>query len=342
MLRFHPFSWSAGTDMAIDLGTANTCVYVKHRGIVLDEPSIVAMNLTTGRVEAVGHEAKQMLSRTPGNIAAIRPLQDGVIADFTIAEAMLAHFISRAKGSSLWARPRIVIGVPSNITQVERRAVKESAYRAKAREVYIVKESMAAAIGAGLPITEPRASMIVDIGGGTTDIAVISMAGLVQSRSIRVAGNELDDAIVQHVRKRHNLLVGDATAESIKIAIGSAFPIDHPCSLAVKGRHLLKGVPYAALLSSDEIREAVEPPVQVIVEAVKQTLEQAPPELAADLVDTGIVLAGGGALLKNLDRRLSAETGLPVYVADDPLSAVVRGVGSMLHDIDLLQRVATA
>lgn len=345
--------WGRSADIAIDLGTANTCVYVKHRGIVLNEPSIVAVNSATGRVEAVGHDAKRMLGRTPANIMAIKPMQDGVIADFTAAESMLTHFIRKVSPGSAWItpKPRVIIGAPSNITQVERRAVRESALRARAREVFIIEESMAAAVGAGLPITEPRASMVVDIGGGTTDIAVISMAGVVRSRSLRIAGNELDEAIIQYVRKSHSLLIGDITAETVKTTIGSVrvpdgrrppeFSLSTPCSMEVKGRHLVQGVPRTAVLTQQEIGDAIEPPIQAIVEAVRQTLEHAPPELAADLVDAGLVLAGGGALLRNLDWRLQCELGIPVRVADDPLSAVVRGVGAMLHNLELLRRVSS-
>src|SRR6059036_2689641 len=294
-------------DLAIDLGTANTCVFARGKGIVLSEPSIVALNKVNGRIEAVGTDAKDMLGRTPGNITAIRPMKDGVIADFEAAEKMLTHFIRKAHKRSGWLRPRVVIGVPSEITQVERRAVKDSAYRAKASEVHLVEEAMAAAIGAGMPITEAAGNMVVDIGGGTTDIAVISLAGIVYSKAVRVAGNELDDAIIAHARKAHNLLVGERTAEQIKIEIGSAFPLDERVTMEVKGRHLIEGVPKTITISDDEIREALAETVNVIVEAVRVALERTPPELSADIVDRGIVLTGGGSMLKNLDKRLREE-----------------------------------
>jgi rod shape-determining protein MreB and related proteins len=327
-------------DLAIDLGTANTCVFARGVGIVVSEPSIVAMNKTSGRIEAVGTEAKEMLGRTPGNITAIKPMRDGVIADFDAAERMLTYFIRKAHKRSGWLRPRVVIGVPSEITQVERRAVKDSAKRAKASEVHLVDEAMAAAIGAGMPITDAAGNMVVDIGGGTTDIAVISLAGVVYGRSVRVAGNEMDDAIIQHVRKSHNLLVGERTAERIKMEAGSAAPLDHPVVIEVKGRHLSEGIPKTIRVDDDEIRSALAEPVRGIVQAVKDALERIPPELSADIYDRGIILTGGGALLKNLDKRLRQETGLPVQVAEEPLASVVLGAGKMLSDFDLLRRIS--
>ena len=327
-------------DLAIDLGTANTCVFARGVGIVISEPSIVAMNKMTGRIEAVGTEAKEMLGRTPGNITAIKPMRDGVIADFDAAERMLTYFIRKAHKRSGWLRPRVVIGVPSEITQVERRAVKDSARRAKASEVHLVDEAMAAAIGAGMPITDAAGNMVVDVGGGTTDIAVISLAGVVYGRSVRVAGNEMDDAIIQHVRKAHNLLVGERTAERIKMEAGSAAPLDHPVVVEVKGRHLSEGIPKTIRVDDDEIRSALSEPVRGIVQAVKDALERIPPELSADIYDRGIILTGGGALLKNLDRRLRQETGLPVQVAEEPLASVVLGAGKMLSDFDLLRRIS--
>ncbi len=327
-------------DLAIDLGTANSLVFVRGRGIVVSEPSIVAVNQKTGRVEAVGREAKEMLGRTPGNIVAIRPMKDGVIADFEHTEKMLDSFIKKAHNRSYGVRPRIVIGVPSEITQVEKRAVRDSAMKAKANEVFLVEQSMMAAIGAGLPITEPTGNMVVDIGGGTTDVAVISMAGIVYSRSVRVAGNEMDEAVIQYIRRKYNLLIGERTAEEIKIKIGSAFPLDDELSMEINGRDLVEGVPKTITISDDEIREALAEPVATIIEAVRAALEQTPPELAADIFDRGIVLTGGGALLKSLDRRLREETGLPVSIADDPLAAVVMGTGRVLGDFDLLRKVS--
>jgi rod shape-determining protein MreB and related proteins len=327
-------------DLAIDLGTANTCVYARGKGIVVNEPSIVALNKVNGRIEAVGTEAKEMLGRTPGNITAIKPMRDGVIADFEAAEKMLTHFIRKAHKRSGWLRPRVVIGVPSEITQVERRAVKDSAMRAKASEVHLIEEAMAAAIGAGMPITEASGNMIVDIGGGTTDIAVISLAGVVYGRSVRTAGNELDDAIMQHARKAHNLLVGERTAEHIKIEIGSAFPLEQRMTMEVKGRHITEGRPTTVTMDDAEIRKALAEPLKAIIQAVHDALERIPPELCADIYDRGIILTGGGSLLKNLDKRLREETGLPVQVAEDPLSSVVLGAGKMLSDFDLLRRIS--
>jgi rod shape-determining protein MreB and related proteins len=329
------------SDLAIDLGTANTCVYVRGKGIVVNEPSIIAINKVNGRVEAVGKEAKEMLGRTPGNIVAIKPMKDGVIADFEYTEKMLAYFIRKAHNNrNVWVRPRIVVGVPSEITQVEKRAVKDSAYRAKASEVHLVEEAMAAAIGAGMPITEPSGNMIVDIGGGTTDIAVISLAGIVYSKAVRVAGNEMDEAIIQYIKKTYNLLLGERTAEAIKMEVGSAFPLEERITMEIKGRHLIEGVPKTITISDEEIREALAETVSVIVDAVRVALERTPPELSADIVDRGIVLTGGGALLKNIDKRLREETGLPLAMAEDPLSSVVLGAGKMLSDFNLLRKIS--
>ena len=330
-------------DLAIDLGTANTLIYVRGVGIVSNEPSVVAVQQDARggrRVLAVGKEAKEMLGRTPGNIVAIRPMKDGVIADFEITEAMLRYFIQTAHNRKAFVRPRIIIGIPSGITEVEKRAVREAAESAGAREVYLIEEPMAAAIGAGLPITEPSGNMIVDIGGGTTDVAVISLAGIVYSRSVRVAGDKMDEAIIQHIKRKYNLLIGERTAELIKMTIGTAFPTDEELTMDIKGRDLVAGVPRTLTITSDEIREALSELVNGIVEAVKVTLERTPPELAGDIVERGIVLAGGGALLKNLDVLLREETGLPVFLAEDPLSAVVIGAGKALEELDILRQVA--
>jgi len=328
------------SDLAIDLGTANTLVFARGKGIVVNEPSIVAINKNNGEVEAVGKEAKEMVGRTPGNIVAIRPMKDGVIADFKVTERMLNYFIHKAHGRKMLVHPRIIIGVPSEITQVEKRAVIDSAYRAKASEVHLVEQAMVAAIGAGLPITEPSGNMIVDIGGGTTDVAVISLSGIVYSRSVRVAGNEMDDAIMQFLKRKYNLLIGERTAEMIKITIGSAYPLDKPITMEVKGRNLIEGVPKTVLIGDEEIREALSEPVSTIMNAIRVALERTPPELSADISDRGIVLTGGGALLKNLDRRIREETGLPVSIAEDPLASVVLGTGRMLTDFKLLRRIA--
>ncbi|MCL4781457.1 MAG: rod shape-determining protein [Bryobacterales bacterium] len=327
-------------DLAIDLGTANTLVFMKNRGIVVNEPSIVAINKTNGEIEAVGKEAKEMLGRTPGNIVAIRPMKDGVIADFKVTERMLNYFIQKAHGRKMLVHPRIVIGVPSEITQVEKRAVMDSAYRAKASEVILVEQAMMAAIGAGLPITEPSGNMVVDIGGGTTDVAVISLSGIVYSRSVRVAGNEIDDAIMQFMKRKYNLLIGERTAEMIKMEVGSAYPLDKPLTLEIKGRNLIEGVPKTVTICDSEIREALSECVDTIMNAIRVALERTPPELSADISDRGIVLTGGGARIKNLDRRIREETGLPVSVAEDPLASVVLGTGRMLTDFKLLRRVA--
>ena len=327
-------------DLAIDLGTANTLVFVRGKGIVVCEPSIIAVNQKTGKVEAVGKEAKEMFWRTPGSIIVIRPMKDGVIADFEHTEKMLEHFIKKPHNRSLGVRPRIVISVPSEITQVEKRAVRDSAYRAKASRVYLVEQAMMAALGAGLPITEPTGNMIVDIGGGTTDVAVISMAGIVYGRSMRVAGNKMDEDIVQFVKRKYSLLLGERTAEDIKINIGSAFPLEEELTMEIKGRDLVEGIPKTLVISDEEIREALSETVSDIIEAVRVALEQTPPELSADIVNKGIVLTGGGSLLKNLDKRLREETGLPVFIADDPLASVVLGTGKMLNDFNLLQKIS--
>lgn len=330
-------------DLAIDLGTANTLVYVKGKGIVLREPSVVAVR-TDGKgqnkVLAVGTEAKMMLGRTPGNIVAIRPLKDGVIADFEVTEAMLRHFIRKVHNRASLVRPRIIVAIPSGITPVEKRAVRESAESAGAREVYLIEEPMAAAIGAGLPVTEPTANMVVDIGGGTTEVAVISLAGIVYCRSVRVAGDKMDDAILQYIKRKYNLLIGVRTAEIIKTTIGNAYPSDEVETLEVKGRDLITGIPKILTVDSEEIRIAIWEQVQSIVEAVKIALEQTPPELASDIVDRGITLTGGGALLKNLDLLLQEETKLPVTIGEDPLAAVVLGSGKALDSIEILREVA--
>jgi rod shape-determining protein MreB len=327
------------SDLAIDLGTANTLVFAKGKGIVVNEPSIVAINKNTGEVEAVGREAKEMVGRTPGNIVAIRPMKDGVIADFKVTERMLTYFIQKAHGRRMLVHPRIVIGVPSEITQVEKRAVVDSAYRAKASEVHLVEQAMVAAIGAGMPITEPCGNMIVDIGGGTTDVAVISLSGIVYSRSVRVAGNEMDEAIVQYLKRKYNLLIGERSAEQIKMQIGSAYPLEKPMTMEIKGRNLIQGVPKSITIDDSEIRESLSECVATIVNAVRVTLERTPPELSADISDRGIVLTGGVALLKNLDKRIREETGLPVSIAEDPLASVVMGTSKMLTDFRLLRKI---
>ena len=340
------FDWLAGmfsNDLAIDLGTANTLVYVKGKGIVTNEPSVVAVrNDAKGgkRILAVGMEAKNMLGRTPGSIVAIRPMKDGVIADFEITEAMLRYFIERAHNRRTMVKPRIIICVPYGITEVEKRAVRESAESAGAREVYLIEEPMAAAIGAGLPITEPSGNMIIDIGGGTTEVAVISLAGIVYSKSVRVGGDKMDEAIVNYLKRKYNLLIGERTAEQIKIEIGTAYPDEKVLKMNVKGRDLVAGIPKTIEVVSEEIREAITEPINSIVDAVRVALEKTPPELAADIVDKGIVLAGGGALIRNLDVLLQEETGLPIMVAEDPLSAVVIGSGKALDQIDVLDNIA--
>ncbi|MDX6767313.1 MAG: rod shape-determining protein [Candidatus Methylacidiphilales bacterium] len=331
-------------DIGIDLGTANTLVYVKDRGIVLREPSVVAMQTDTRKVLAVGDEAKRMLGRTPGNIIAVRPLKDGVISDFEVTEEMLKQFIRKVhKGRSfLTPRPRVVIAVPSGITEVEKRAVRESAYHAGARLVTLIEEPMAAAIGVGLPVQEAAGNMIVDIGGGTTEVAIISLAGIVFSRSIRVAGDELDEAVINYMKRAYNLVIGERTAEEIKIKIGSAYPLEKETSIEVKGRDLVAGLPKTLNVTSQEVREALLDPVSTIVESIRITLERCPPELSADLVERGIVLAGGGALLRGLDRLVAEETGLPVYVAEDPLSAVAEGTGKVLQELEFLTKLTSS
>ena len=342
------FDWAYGlfsNDLAIDLGTATTLIYVKGRGIVSCEPSVVAVQTDSRgakRVLAVGKEAKEMLGRTPANIHAVRPLRDGVIADFEVTEAMLRYFITKATQRGTLVKPRIIICVPFGITEVEKRAVKESAESAGAREVFLIEEPMAAAIGAGLPITEPSGNMVVDIGGGTTEVAVISLAGIVYSQSVRVGGDKMDDSIVAYLKRKYNLLIGEQTAERVKCQIGNAHPGDRVETMEVKGRDLVAGVPKTVVVNSDEIRDALSEPINTIVEAVMAALEKTPPELSADIVDKGIVLTGGGALLKNLDVLLREETGLPVMVCDDPVSAVVLGSGKALDHIDLLREVTIA
>jgi len=329
-------------DLAIDLGTANTLVYVKGKGIVLREPSVVAVRKDDrggSKVLAVGKEAKMMLGRTPGNIVAIRPMKDGVIADFETTEAMLRHFIRKVHNRTTLVRPRIIICVPSGITQVEKRAVRESAESAGAREVFLIEEPMAAAIGADLPITEPTSNMVVDIGGGTTEVAVISLAGIVYSKSVRVGGDKMDEAILQHIKRKYNLLIGLSTAEIIKTTIGNAYPSDHVETIEVKGRDLVTGIPKILTIDSDEIRTSISEQVETIVETVRIALEQTPPELAADIVDRGIVLTGGGALLKDLDILLREETKLPITITEDPLSTVVLGSGKALDNMSVLGEV---
>ncbi len=328
-------------DLAIDLGTANTLVYVRGEGIVMNEPSIVAIHQADHSVLAVGHEAKAMLGRTPGNITAIRPLKDGVIADFDVTEKMLHYFINKVHRRRTLVHPRIVIGVPSGITQVEKRAVRDSAMQAGAREVYLIEEPMAAAIGAGLPIQEPGGNMIVDMGGGTTEVAVISLSGIVYSKSVRIAGDEMDEAIVQYIKKHYNLLVGERRAEEIKIKLGSAYPMGgERMTMEVKGRDLIDGIPKTIVVTDEEIREALREPVMAIVDTVRTCLERTPPELAAEIVDKGIVLTGGGALLRGLDLLLRQETDLPITVGDDPLSCVALGTGKVLDELELLKKVA--
>jgi rod shape-determining protein MreB len=335
-----PFSFS--TDLAIDLGTANTCVFVPGRGIVVNEPSVVAFNKVLGRIVAVGTEAKEMVGRTPQHLVAIRPLRDGVIADFEAAERMLTDFMRKAQPRHSWVRPRVIIGVPAEITEVERRAVKESTLRAKASEVFLVDEPVAAAIGAGLPITEPTGNMIVDIGGGTTDIAVVSLSGMVYSKSVRIAGNEMDEAIIEHMKRALGLLIGERTAEQIKMEIGSASPLDIAISMEVRGRHIADGVPRSILVSDGEIRSALKSTVDILVMAIRDALERIPPELSADIYDRGIMITGGGSMLKNLDRRIADDTQLPVQMAEDPLTSVVLGAGKMLADMSLLKKLAAA
>src|SRR4249919_3737682 len=328
-----------GRDMAVDLGTANTLVYVRGRGIVLNEPSVVAINQNSGGILAVGVEAKKMIGRTPGNIVAIRPLKDGVIADFDTTERMLRYFIQKVHKRRHLAKPRLVVCVPSGITGVEQRAVKDAGYAAGARKVYIIEEPMAAAIGAGLPVHEPTGNMVVDIGGGTTEVAVISLGGIVTSQSIRIGGDELDQAIITYVKKEYSLMLGERTAEEIKMAIGSAFPMPEETPAEIRGRDLVSGLPKTITITAEEIRRAIEEPVNAIIDAIKTTLDRTPPELSADIMDRGIVLTGGGALLRGLDKRLRHETGMPVRIADTPLQAVVLGSGKCLEEFEVLQRV---
>ncbi len=329
-------------DLAIDLGTANTLVYVRGKGIVLTEPSVVAVRKDdrgSNRVVAVGKDAKMMLGKTPGNITAIRPMKDGVIADFEVAEAMLRHFIQKVHNRRNLIRPRVIICIPSGVTQVEKRAVRESAESAGAHEVYLIEEPMAAAIGAGLPITEPVCNMVVDIGGGTTEVAVISLAGIVYSRSVRVGGDKMDMAVLHHIKRKYNLLIGERTAELIKTTIGNAYPMGETETMVIKGRDLVTGIPKTVEVNSDEIRESIQEQIDSILETIKIALEQTPPELAGDIVDRGIVLTGGGALLKNLDHFLRLQTGLPIMLTEDPLSTVVIGSGKALEDIEILKDV---
>ena len=329
-------------DMGIDLGTATTLVFVKGEGVVLCEPSVVAIERGTSHVLAVGEEAKRMLGRTPGNIIAIRPMKDGVIADFEITEAMLRYFIKKVHHRRVLVRPRIVIAIPSGITEVEKRAVKDSAERAGAREVFLIEEPIAAAIGVGLPIQEPIGNMIIDIGGGTTEIAVISLAGIVFSKSIRIGGDEMNEAIIEYLKKTYNLMVGERTSEDIKIKIGSAYPLEEEMSLEVKGRDLVAGLPKTVTITSEEIRESLQEPLRAILEVTKMSLERTPPELAADLIDHGIVMAGGGSLLRGLDKLISEETGLPVHISEDPITAVANGTGRVLSEIQYLKKVTVS
>ncbi len=340
-MRF--YSWikdKLSADLAIDLGTANTLVYVKGKGVVVNEPSIVVLDKNTGKLEAVGRLAKEMLGKTPNSIMAIKPLRDGVIADFEVAEKMIEYFIKKALEKNRWVRPRIVVSIPTGITQVERRAVKDVALRARASEVYLVEQPMSAAVGAGLPIWEPTGNMIVDIGGGTTDIAVISLAGIVFNHSIRIAGNEMDEAIIQYLKKKYNLLIGDRTAENVKIQIGSAYPLEEPITMEIKGRDLRDGIPKVVVVDDQEIREALEGVISTIINAIKIALEKTPPELAADIIDRGIILTGGGSLLKNFDKRLREETQLPIFRTEDSFTSVVIGAGKILEDVKLLKKIS--
>jgi rod shape-determining protein MreB len=342
---FKKFFSLFSNDLAIDLGTANTLVVTKDRGIVINEPSVVAVHRNSRgqtKVLAVGKEAKEMLGRTPGSITAIRPMRDGVIADFEVTQVMLKHFIRKATAEHSLFRPRIIICIPFGITQVEKRAVKESAQMAGAREVFLIEEPMAAAIGAGLPIMEPSGNMIVDIGGGTTEVAVISLGGIVYSKSVRVAGDKFDEAILNYIKRKYSLLVGERTAEQIKIAIGNAYPFEDERTYEVKGRDIITGAPKTIEINSEEVRDALAEPVAAVADAIKLALERTPPELAADIVDNGIILAGGGSLLANLDILIKEKTGLPVALAEDPLTCVVRGSGKVLQDIDLLRQVTIA
>ncbi|HUU50383.1 MAG TPA: rod shape-determining protein [Nitrospinota bacterium] len=328
-------------DMAIDLGTTNTLVYLKGKGIKVQEPSLVAINKETGEVEAVGKRAKEMLGKTPDSVLVIKPMRDGVIADFEVAEKMLDFFIKKSKRNrGFLIRSRVVIGIPTGITQVEKRAVKDIAIRTKASDVYLVEQSVSAAVGAGLPISEPTGIMIVDIGGGTTDIAVISLNGIVFRHSVRIAGHEMDEAIIQYLKKKYNLLIGERSAEHIKVQIGSAYPLDEPITMEVKGRDLKEGIPKTIVINDQELREALEDVVSAIINAIRVSLEKTPPELSADIIDRGIILTGGGALLKNMDKRIREETKLPVFITDDPLTTVVLGAGKMLDNLELLKKMA--
>lgn len=328
-------------DIGIDLGTANTLVFMKGKGIILREPSVVAVDTRTDRVRFVGQEAKEIIGRTPGSIVAVRPLKDGVIADFDITTSMLELFIKKVFNNSSFARPRVVICIPSGVTAVERRAVKEATLKAGAKQVSIIEEPMAAAIGAGLPVAEPTGSMVVDIGGGTSEVAVISLGGIVAARSVRVGGDEFDLSIIQYVKKKYNLLIGERTAEDIKINIGSAYPYDDEQPMEIKGRNLVDGLPKNIFITPAEIREALEDPLSAVLDAIKVTLERTPPELSADIIDHGITLTGGGALLKNLDKLIAEETGMPVYIADNPLDCVAIGTGRVLEDLNKLSDVLT-
>jgi len=335
-MRFGLFS----KDMGIDLGTANSLVYFKGKGIVLREPSVVAIQKDSGQVLAVGDEAKQMIGRTPGNIVAVRPMKDGVIADFDVTQSMIKHFINKAlRGKTFMVHPRVVVSVPSGVTAVEERAVREAAMQAGAREAYLIEEPMAAAIGTGLPVHEPTGNMVVDIGGGTTEVAVISLGGIVTSRSFRIAGDEMDEAIVTHIKKNNNLMIGERTAEEVKIEIGTAYPPDENVIFDIRGRDLLTGLPKTVHISSEEVFKALSEPVSAILEAIKTTLEITPPELAADIMDRGIFMAGGGSLLKGLDRLVSEKTGMPVHLSDEPLLAVAYGTGKVLENIDTLKKI---
>ncbi|CUU53917.1 rod shape-determining protein MreB [Parafrankia irregularis] len=328
-----------GRDMAVDLGTANTLVYVRGRGIVLNEPSVVAINTTTSGILAVGTDAKRMIGRTPGNVVAVRPLKDGVIADFETTERMLRYFIQKVHRRRHFAKPRLVVCVPSGITGVEQRAVKDAGYQAGARKVYIIEEPMAAAIGAGLPVHEPTGNMVVDIGGGTTEVAVISLGGIVTSQSIRTAGDELDTAIISYVKKEYSLMLGERTAEEIKMAIGSAYKVPEEPSAEIRGRDLVTGLPKTIVVTAEEIRKATEEPVNAVIDAVKVTLDRCPPELSGDIMDRGIVLTGGGALLRGLDERLRHETGMPIHIAENPLHSVAMGSGKFVEEFEALQQV---
>jgi rod shape-determining protein MreB and related proteins len=328
-----------GRDMAVDLGTANTLVYVRGRGIVLNEPSVVAINTKNGAILAVGSEAKRMIGRTPGHIMALRPLKDGVIADFDVTEKMLRYFIQQVHTRRFLAKPRVVVCVPSGITGVEQRAVEDATLQAGARAAYIIEEPMAAAIGSGLPVHEPAGNMVVDIGGGTTEVAVISLGGIVTSQSIRIGGDELDEAIISYIKKEYSLMLGERTSEEIKMAIGSAFPLPDEPHAEIRGRDLVSGLPKTIIVSAEEIRKSIEEPVNAIIDAVKNTLDKTPPELAADIMDKGIVLTGGGALLKGLDERLKHETGMPIHIIDSPLSSVAIGSGKCLEEFEALKKV---